>query len=220
MASGDDGRDGEIPIPIQAVNALMSALGYRDITTAEHCRQVAELCVMTAERMMSPSECFVLEVAGLLHDIGKLGVPDSILLKPGTLSDEEWEVMRRYSRMGVAIISSAFGSEELTELVRNHRAWFDGNPREAGLPRGKDIPLPARIGCIADAFSAMVSDRPYRQTMSVASAFAELRRCAGTQFDPELVERFIARVNERGDGQRTASEVRERDSLDSVDVRG
>jgi hypothetical protein len=102
--------------------------------------------------------------------------------------------MRTHDQMGVEIISAAFGSAALTEIVRAHHAWFGGNPENPGLPSAQDIPLGARILTIADAFDAMVSERPYHRPRSRAEAFTELRRCAGKQFDPDLVERLIAAV--------------------------
>lgn len=186
--------DSAMPIPFHAVTALMSALAHRDAATAEHSQRVADLCVATAKGLMSINDCFLLEVAAMLHDIGKLGVPDAILLKPGALTEEEWKIMRTHDQMGVEIISAAFGSTALTDIVRTHHAWFSGNPENPGLPQGNEIPLGARILTIADAFDAMVSDRPYHRPKNRQQAFAELRRCSGKQFDPELVERLIAAV--------------------------
>jgi len=186
-------------ISVHAVKSLLSALSYRNSETETHCRRVADLCVIIAENLMSFNECFVLEVAGLLHDIGKIGVPDSILLKPGPLTDQEWEVMGAHEHMGIVMIEAAFGSPELTNIIRNHHAFFGGNPRDPGLPTGFDIPLRARILSIADAFDAMTSDRVYRKGRSREEAFAELRRCAGTQFDPELVELLIKVLSVQAD---------------------
>ena len=183
-----------MPIPFHAVTALMSALGHRDIATAEHSQRVADYAVATAKGLMSVNDSFLLEVAAMLHDIGKLGVPDAILLKPGALTDEEWMVMRTHDQMGVEIISAAFGSAALTEIVRTHHAWFGGNPENPGLPVGREIPLGARILTIADAYDAMTSERPYHRPKTRENAFAELRRCAGKQFDPDLVERHITAV--------------------------
>lgn len=193
---------GKAPILFSAVSALMSALAYRDKATAEHSQRVADLCVMAAENLIPVSDMFVLEVAALLHDIGKLGVPDSILLKPGPLTPEEWKIMRSHDSMGEEIIAAAFASPELTNLVRMHHAWFGGSPHVANLPKGESIPIAARILTIADAYDAMTSDRVYRQGRSRDDAFAELRRCAGTQFDPQLVERFIKAVMAREASQR------------------
>jgi HD-GYP domain-containing protein (c-di-GMP phosphodiesterase class II) len=184
-------------IPHHIVNAFMLAMAHRDLATAEHCRQVADLCLATAQGIMSPRECFVLEVAGQLHDIGKLGVPDAILHKPGPLTDAELSVVRDHQSKSVEVIASIFLSPELTEIVLNHAAWYGGTPHRTALPKGKDIPLGSRILSIADAFSSMTSDRPYRSGVDEEEAFQELRRCAGKQFDPGLVEHFIEVVRSR-----------------------
>lgn len=184
-------------ISLRAANSLMFALAYRDVGTAEHSQQVASLCVATARELIPPSECFMLEVAADLHDIGKLGVPDEILLKPGPLTEEEARVMHSHRQKGAEIIASTFSSPKLIEIVRNQLAWYGGSFRDPSLPVGDDIPLEARILAIADAFSSMVSRRPYREPRSCEEAIEELRCFAGTQFDPELVDRFAEAVMDR-----------------------
>ena len=119
----------------------MAALIFRDPITAEHSRRVADLCVSAARGQMSEEQCYVLEVAGLLHDIGKLGVPDSILLKPGPLTEEERRIMSTHDRIGVEILRDAFSLQELADIVGNSHAWFSGNPHEPNLPTGDAIPL-------------------------------------------------------------------------------
>ncbi|HEY6563557.1 MAG TPA: diguanylate cyclase [Pirellulaceae bacterium] len=191
----DESRQ-ESPISFQIVTALTSALASRDAATAAHSRRVADLCVLTARNLMTLSECYILENAALLHDIGKIGVPDAILLKPGPLGDEEWRAMRAHDQIGVEIIRSTFACEALTGIVLYHHVRYSGVPDDERVPRGSKIPLGARILTIADAYDAMVSDRVYRRGFTQAEAFAELRRCAGGQFDPELVERFIKIVSD------------------------
>src|SRR5205823_2390774 len=110
-------RSSTDPISFRAVAALMSALAQRDKGTAAHSRRVADLCVAAAQGLMSVSDCFILEAAALLHDIGKLGVPDSILLKPGPLTEDEWRVMRMHERLGAEIVAATFNSPQLTEIV-------------------------------------------------------------------------------------------------------
>lgn len=178
-------------VPMQSVNALMAALIFRDPMTAEHSRRVADLCVLAARGQMSEEQLYILEVSGLLHDMGKLGMPDSILLKPGPLTEEERRIMSTHDRIGVEILRDAFSSKELSDIVGNSHAWYTGNPHEPNLPTGENIPLGARILTIADAYDAMTSDRVYRKARPPEEAFTELRRCAGEQFDPGLVERFI-----------------------------
>src|SRR5206468_2851242 len=139
---------------------LMTALGHRDRGTAAHSQRVAELCLKFAKDFVQPQDLPVLEAAALLHDIGKLGVPDAILQKPGPLTADEWMLMRLHARMGVEIVTAAFGTPALTEIVAMHHAHYAGGAESDGLPRGTAIPLAARILAIADAYDAMTSDRP------------------------------------------------------------
>ena len=178
-------------IPFPAVASLMSALAYRHAETAEHSTRVADLCVAAARGLMSVSEAYILEIAALLHDIGKIGVPDAILLKPGELTPEEWRIMKMNERIGVEIVSSAFYYEPLVDVIRLHKAPYDSRNGVKRLPEGDELPLGARILAIADAYDSMVTNRSYREARSRDEAIVELRRCSGTQFDPQLVERFI-----------------------------
>jgi response regulator RpfG family c-di-GMP phosphodiesterase len=184
-------------VPFPAVSVLFTALSHRHAETAAHCRRVADLCAAAGQGLLPPTRCYILEVAALLHDVGKLSVPDAVLLKPGPLTEDEREVFRVQERNGEEIIMEAFNSEELNLIVRNYRAWYGGNPTQPELPVGTAIPMTARLLAIADAYDAMMSDRVYCKGRSKEEAFAELRRCAGVQFDPELVERFIGVVSER-----------------------
>ncbi|MCP4710485.1 MAG: diguanylate cyclase [Planctomycetes bacterium] len=198
----DNEDDPGTHIPFSAVSALVSALEHRDVATAVHSRRVADLCVAMSKGLMSAGDCFILEVAALLHDIGKLGVPDAILLKPGPLTKEEWQIMETHDRMGVEIIQASFGAPELTNIVKYCHAWFGGSPVEPELPVGENIPLRSRIVLISDAYDAMTSDRVYRKALSQQEAFEELRRCAHRQFDPMLVERLIETVLARDENRR------------------
>jgi diguanylate cyclase (GGDEF)-like protein/PAS domain S-box-containing protein len=176
-------------IPYPAVTALISALGYRDPSTAAHSRRVADLCNEVAHGLMSMSDRYVLETAALLHDIGKIGVPDSILLTSSQLTQAERNVIKRQERIGLEIIRASFASDELSRIVENYRRYFDGRDANLG-PEGTHIPLGARILAVADAYDSMVSEHPYRVAKTSQEAIAELRRCANTQFDPEIVDLF------------------------------
>jgi diguanylate cyclase (GGDEF)-like protein/PAS domain S-box-containing protein len=199
------------PISYHAVASLHAALAYRDADTALHSQRVAEMSVSLGRDLMTVSQLYVLEISALLHDIGKVGVPDSILLKPGKLDVEEWKVMEAHARMGVEIVESSFDSKPLSDIVRYHHYRYDGTNTPAGGPIGKDIPIGARIVCIVDAYDAMVSNRVYRKGRPSEAAFEELRRCAGTQFDPDLVERFIKmQVGWRPDSRHMQSDLEDR----------
>lgn len=186
-------------IPFQAVTALVAALSYRDHATAAHSRRVADLCVAAAEGLLSMRECYTLEIAALLHDIGKIGVPDNILHKVTPLTDDEWEVMQRHDILGVQLVRAAFAAPLLTEMMVQHSVWYDLSNSTTAAAAGRRPCIAARILAIADAYDAMTSDAPFRKRVSRSQAFAELRRCAATQFDPELVERFISAVRLRSE---------------------
>jgi diguanylate cyclase (GGDEF)-like protein/PAS domain S-box-containing protein/putative nucleotidyltransferase with HDIG domain len=188
------GRDTSIPYP--AVASLVSALAYRHHETAAHSMRVSELCVVVAADLLSVKDVYVLEVAALLHDIGKIGVPDSVLLKPDRLTDEEWELMRMHERIGVEIVEASFSNRQLADILRFRHTPFAKESDASQTSHGRDIPIGARLLAIADAYDAMVSHRVFRPGCSAEQAFAELRRCSGSQFDPDLVEQFIATVKQ------------------------
>lgn len=191
-----------VAIPFQAVSALMSAMSFRDLATAAHCRRVADLCVATAEGLLSMRECYTLEIAALMHDIGKIGVPDAILQKTSALTDDEWAIMRRHRAVSVQLVKASFGSDTLTEIVGQYALWFDLSNLHSGSQPGTRPCVASRVLAIADAYDSMTSSAPYRRRKSRTEAFEELRRFAGTQFDPELVERFVSAVRLRS-GERT-----------------
>lgn len=203
----------QVAIPYRAVTALLAALAFRDRATAEHSRRVAELCVMLSEDLVSRRCCYVIEMAALLHDIGKVGVPDSILLKPGRLTKEEWEIMEKHDQIGSEIVRSSFASRELSTIIESHHFFYAGTPRHPDSPKEMEIPLGARILTIADAYDAMTSDRVYSKGRPREEAFAELRRCAGTQFDPELVELFIRKLSMREPYERKSNGVSKQAAL-------
>jgi ribonuclease P protein subunit RPR2 len=125
-----------------------------------------------------------------LHDIGKVGIPERVLSKPGPLTDEEWEIMRCHPAIGAQIVEPIRFLGDAVEIVRTHHEWFDGTGYPRGL-RGEEIPLAARIFSIADSFDAMTSDRPYRRALSLDHALDEIRGGSGTQFDPSVVCAFL-----------------------------
>lgn len=197
-------------VPYSAVNVLLTTLHYRHAATADHCRRVADLCVATAAGILSNQACYLLEMAALMHDIGKLGVPDSILLKPGTLSADEWQVIKTHELIGEELVAVAFSSRPLTDIIRGYHFRFEGDPDKKSTPKGDEIPLESRILAIADAYDSMVSEQTYRKRRTQEDAIAELQRHAGGQFDPHLVEHFIQRIMERN--QQSGSPIAEMSS--------
>lgn len=203
--AAENTQDRPVTIPFHAAHALISALAYRDSSTAEHSRRVSDLCVAVGEGLIPASEVYVLEIAALLHDIGKIGVPDAILLKQGPLNEHEWSIMCKHERMGTEIIRAAFDSPLLHQITNFRQTWYAKSHKDDETPNRESIHIGARILSIADAYDSMVSDCVHRQGRSPVEAFAELRRCAGTQFDPILVEHFIHVVKAREGQQETPS---------------
>ncbi|MGN6370737.1 MAG: diguanylate cyclase [Phycisphaerae bacterium] len=185
-------RDAHPPATLQVVtDALSAMLQHCDADTCNHSRRVAELAARFAKPLLADQDLEILRLAALLHDLGKLAIPDAVLRKPGPLTEEEWKIMREHESTGTQIVEQATHHPALAEIVRCHHAWYAGTPRDPELPAREQIPVAARILSIIDAFDAMVSDRVYRKGMDMEKACAELLRCAGTQFDPELVEQFV-----------------------------
>jgi len=173
------------------LQALSNALDVRDSETEGHSRRVVDYMeLIIAELIVAPENLSTLRRGALLHDIGKIGVPDNILRKPAALSDAEWVVMKRHPDHGARIISQIPFLQDVSRIVRHHHERWDG----MGYPDGiaaEAIPLGARIFAVADSFDAMTSDRPYRRAMSVKDARVEVARCRGTQFDPNIVDAFV-----------------------------
>jgi HD-GYP domain-containing protein (c-di-GMP phosphodiesterase class II) len=164
-----------------------------DAYTGSHSRNVVDLSVGVADALgLDASERQRTEFTALLHDVGKINVPNEIINKPGALDDDEWELMKRHTIEGERILNRVGGVlGEIGHIVRSCHEHWDGGGYPDGLA-GEEIPVIARIVCCCDAFSAMTTDRSYREARSVGEAVAELRRCAGTQFDPAVVARLAA----------------------------
>jgi|GEM_PF-2975681 len=173
------------------IEALSSALDSRDRETEGHSRRVTSMSVRIAETLgLDSSECQSLKSGALLHDIGKIGISDTILHKPGPLTEQEWEIMKQHPKIGNKILKNVKFLEDSLPVVLSHHEKFDGSGYPYGLI-GEDIPLIARIFALADAYDAITSDRPYRKGKSHDEAVAEIKRSAGTHFDPSIVEVFI-----------------------------
>ncbi len=176
----------------QTLAALSGALDLRDNETEGHARRVTRYSVRIAREMGFDGASLVpIERGALMHDIGKIGVPDSILLKPAKLTDEEWAVMRTHPHLGFRMIRNIGFLSDAAPIVLHHHERFDGGGYPDGLA-GEAIPIGARIFAIADTFDAMTSDRPYRKALPYQVAREEIEKCAVSQFDPTAVEAFCA----------------------------
>ena len=174
----------------QTADALLQVIAERNEDLAEHVSGVADLASTIARRFgMSDFEIRQVHLAAQLHDVGKSAIPDTILHKPGPLDSEEWEFMRRHTVIGERIVRAASAISHVGPIIRSSHERLDGTGYPDRL-QGDEIPLGARIIAVCDAFDAMVTDRSYRGGMSIQAALAELRRCAGTQFDPDVVDEF------------------------------
>jgi putative nucleotidyltransferase with HDIG domain len=181
---------------------LSEVVDADDAYTGFHSRGVVELATAVADELgLPPSERARVEFAALLHDIGKLKVPNEIVNKPGALSAAEWEIIRRHPLYGEAMLRGVGGMlAEVGSIVRAHHERWDGDGYPDGIA-GQQIPIGARIICACDAYSAITTDRSYRPASDHAVALAELRRCAGTQFDPEVVDALLRVLARQGGGE-------------------
>jgi len=178
--------------------ALSCVVEARDLYTDKHMKDIAEYSVEIANKLgLSDNDIENIRKAALLHDLGKISVPDHILMKPGKLSEEEMEVIKKHPANGAKIIEPVEQLKHATKIIKHHQECYNGTGYPQGL-RGEDIPLGARIIAVADAYGAMTTTRPYRIALSIGDAVKELKKCAGTQFDPHLVEIFISILEGKG----------------------
>ena len=179
---------------IEVISRLGKAAEYRDQDTGTHINRMSKYCRLMGKALgLSQEEYDRLDLASTMHDVGKIGISDNILLKPGKLDPQEWESMRSHTRIGEQLLSG--GSSQLLEVARtiamtHHEKW-DGTGYHQQL-KGKQIPLAGRITCICDVFDALISRRPYKEPWPVNKAMAEIKRGSGKFFDPELVDLFVS----------------------------
>ena len=174
------------------LEGLIAALDYRDAETQWHSRRVSLYARRLAiELGIGDPDLTVIEHGALLHDIGKIGVRDRVLLKPGPLTPDEWEEMKRHPELGWALLQRVDYLRPASAIVLQHQEKWDGTGYPAGL-RGEGIGVGARIFHIVDTLDAITSNRPYRKARTIAEAREEIARCSGTQFDPEVVSAFMS----------------------------
>lgn len=183
---------------METLRSLIASINKRDSYTEGHCIRVANNAVRLAKYIgLSGTDLESLRLAAPVHDLGKIGISDSILLKPGRLTDEEFEIMKKHSTYGEEIISKFELLAYEARIIRFHHERFDGKGYPDNLS-SNDIPYPARILAVCDSYDAMVSDRPYRRALSKEEAIGEIKRCKGSQFDPEIADAFIDLIEKEG----------------------
>ena len=176
---------------LSTVKSLVSAIDAKDEYTRHHSTRVTEFTLKIARTMdFSEKELGDLELAALLHDVGKIAVPESILNKPGRLTDDEFALIKEHPARGESILQPVVELKEIARIVRAHHEHYDGSGYPDAL-KGREIPLGARIMAVADAYDSITSERPYRKASSHRYAVKEIIRCSGVQFDPEVVEHFL-----------------------------
>jgi putative nucleotidyltransferase with HDIG domain len=171
--------------------AFNQLLDLKDLNTGVHSTRLAEWALHVAGELgLDDSSLSDIEVAALLHDIGKIGIPDAILQKPAKLTDQEYDLMKKHPEYGWAVLRNVPGMERASLIILHHHESYDGRGYPAGL-KGEEIPVGSRIVSVIDAFDAMVSSRPYREGLPFEEAERRLLQARGTQFDPEVVDRFL-----------------------------
>jgi len=176
---------------LETFESLVSCVQARDNYTQEHCRRVAKTALRTAEALgvgMQDREC--LKIAGILHDVGKIAIPDNVLLKPDRLTNEEYEVIKKHSALGEGVLQPIALFDRERKIILHHHERWDGRGYPSGLA-GADIPLLSRIIAVVDTFDAMTNNRPYRHALDTSIALGEIRRNRGTQFDPQVADAFL-----------------------------
>lgn len=183
---------------LDTLSALTNAIDAKDSYTRGHSDRVTDLSVRLAkEAKLENSELEKIRLAGMLHDIGKIGIPESILNKPGRLDDQEFEVIKSHPVLGVSILGSVEFLQNVVPIIKYHHERYDGKGYPDKL-KGNDIPYLARIVSIADTYDAMTTNRPYRKALTTEESLREIERCKGTQFDPELADLFIQMIQRDG----------------------
>lgn len=181
-----------LAVRTSVICAMNQLLDLKDLNTGVHSTRLAEWAVRIGRDLGLDDDCLRdLEAAAILHDIGKIGVPDAILRKPAKLTDEEYAVIKKHPEYGWAVLRAVPGFERVSLFVLHHHEAFDGRGYPAGL-RGDEIPIGSRIVSVMDSFDAMVSSRPYRKGMPLEQAITRLEADTGKQFDPIVTPRFIA----------------------------
>ena len=180
---------------LESIQTLRYTVEAKDTYTRGHSDRVSEYSVLIGKKLgLHEDDLNTLRIGGLFHDIGKIGVPDSILLKPGKLTEDEYSEIKNHPTIGAHILSSATIFQHLIPVVKHHHERYDGNGYPGKL-KAEEIPYLARITAVADTFDAMTSKRTYRDSLELDTVKAEIQRCKGTQFDPQIADAFLDILN-------------------------
>ena len=180
---------------LDTIGILRQTVEAKDPYTRGHSDRVSEFAVLIGTKMgLDEKTIHILKIGGLFHDIGKIGIPDSILLKESKLSDDEYSQIKNHPTIGAHILGNATVFQDIIPIVKYHHERYDGRGYPSQLA-GTDIPLIARITAVADAFDAMTSKRTYRDSLPIEKVKEEIERCSGTQFDPEIAKLFLGMLN-------------------------
>ena len=180
---------------MESIETLRHTVDAKDPYTRGHSDRVSEISVLIGEKLgLSEQDLRTLRIGGLFHDIGKIGIPDSILLKDAKLSDDEYSQIKNHPTIGAHILQNASIFQDILPIVKHHHERYDGNGYPGRL-KGNDIPYFARIAAVADTFDAMTSKRSYRDSLPLDIVKAEIEKCSGTQFDPEIAKVFLDILN-------------------------
>jgi putative nucleotidyltransferase with HDIG domain len=175
---------------LRSVHSLVKALEAKDEYTKGHSERVTHYSLEIGKMIPDDIDLEKMRVAGILHDLGKIGVPETVLNKPGKLSDKEFEMVRKHPELGVEILEPIEFLRDVFPIILHHHEKYDGTGYPCGL-KGKVIPIESRVLAIADTFDAMTSTRAYRKALTIEEAKVEIKRCSGTQFDPEFASIFL-----------------------------
>ena len=184
---------------MESIETLRLTVDAKDTYTRGHSDRVSEYACLLGEALnLSPEDMRTLKIGGLFHDIGKIGVPDTILLKPGKLTDDEYSEIKNHPSIGAHILSNATTFQNVIPIVKHHHERYDGTGYPGKL-KGEDIPYLARIAAVADAFDAMTSKRTYRDSLPLEIVKQEIEKCKGSQFDPNCADAFLDILNNHYD---------------------
>ena len=180
---------------LDLIEGIIAAMDARDTYTAKHSERVADLAELICEMLKLPyCNAETIHIASHVHDVGKIGVPDSVLTKASKLTDEEWELMKAHSEIGYRILEKVAGFDEVAVIVRHHHERWDGNGYPFGLA-GKEIPFGSRVVALADSIDAMLSDRKYRKSLPFLKCKEEIERNSGIMYDPVVAKTVLEHWN-------------------------